>query len=195
MRLLLATIAALGLAACQPAPAPPAKTEAPAETGAPIAAAESFIPLDGDDEDSGFRGPMTVAVSAPTAGAPGAGNGQRYKFVWAGGKHEVVAVEVGAANGAAVIDTLEGGKPLTLQTAVRAPAGAAIPLLAVEIENVSGPEVTPLCGMRPVTHIAIYRAGDLLTLATSVGAFGEPNARGCSNTIAYKVAPATPAKP
>jgi hypothetical protein len=186
----VAAISALALAACQPpagAPkaddaAPPKAVEAPTKS-APVV--QRFSPAGGEADDSSFRGPMTLEA-APGAAA---GGGKRYRFGWRDGQHAVLAVEVGAAKADAVIDIDEKRKPITLASAVGAPAGASIILLAVEDETLplGDPDFTPLCGIRTITHIALYEAGDRLTLATSSGAFGTPGARGCSNAISYTV--------
>lgn len=190
MRLMIFAAVAM-LAACQPsAPAPgaaPKQEAAPEKTQVQETLAVSvlkYVPSKSDpDGDAEFRGPMTFQETAAPEGQPPSKE-KRYRFTWMDGKHVVVAVEAGKANGKAKIDG-----PLTLEKALGAPAGAAIDLLAVEIEDgpIEDPDYTPLCGIRPVMHIAMYRRENTITLATTSRNFGPEG--GCSNTIAYDLAP------
>lgn len=193
MRVLLSAfgiVVAFGVAGCQPSPPPSnPKAETVRQDDGRRADLERFMPAGAPDSDDVALGPMTLETAATTAAGPGAD--QRFRFGWMNGQHEVIAVVAGVADGKAVIDRLSDGKPLTLAAALGAANADPIALLAVELEN--GPDgradYTPLCGVRPVTHIAMLRKGDSLTLATSVGAFGAAGANGCSNTIAYAKAP------
>lgn len=188
MMIRLMIMAALGLAvaACQQPTAPKAADAPKAETAKVEPANVAYQPDPSDvDGDAEFRGPMTVQESAGDAA------GKRYRFTWMDGKHIVIAVAVGAADGKAVIDTDERGKPITLASALRAKDGETITLLQVEAEDGPGPgdpDFTPLCGIRPVDYIALRQAGETLALATSNGNFGGPGARGCSNLMLYKKA-------
>lgn len=193
IRMMMIAVAGLALAACQQPAAPKAedaaKTQAATTDGAKTdPATVAYAPDPSDAEgDAFFRGPMTLQESAGEGGAP-----KRYRFAWMGGKHTVIAVEAGAADGKAVIDTDEKGKPITLAGALRASPGDTIALLQVEAEDGPGPgnpDYTPLCGIRPVDYIAMVKSADTVALATSNGNFGGEGARGCSNLILYKKAP------
>jgi hypothetical protein len=183
IRFVAAAFGALALAGCMPAPAP-----AQSNADAPPAADEAFAPLDltkgemftpagGQDDDSSFRGPMRL-LELPKSKDGAA----RYAFAWMDGKHVVTATEVGAADGAWKIDG-----PLTLAAALGAGAQGKIALLQVDEEDGPAPDpnYTPLCGVRVVNLIALYRDADKVALATTSRAFTDGNDGGCSNAITY----------
>jgi hypothetical protein len=186
IRLLAVLGLSLAVFACLPAPPPlPTKAEweaqqqqqAHAQGLLNLPKGEAFTPIGGDADDSDFRGPMQL-VELPI-GKDGAA---RYAFVWMGGKHVVTATAVGAAEGAWKID----GK-LTLARALAAAPKGKITLLQVDDEQgpLDDPGFTPLCGVRIVNLIALYRDGDKLALATTSSAFADGNPGGCSNAISY----------
>lgn len=187
----LMIVAAMGwaLAACQqPAPSttqPASKTHA-AKAAAPKAdvTVVAYAPDPADrDGDAASRGPMSVQESS------GADGLKRYRFTWMNGAHTVIVSQLGSADGQAVIDTIDN-KPLTLAQSLGAQDGETIQLLAVENESgpMDDPDFTPICGIREVEYFAFLQRGESLALATSVGNFGGPGARGCSNLMLYKKA-------
>jgi hypothetical protein len=99
------------------------------------------------------------------------------------GKHIVTATETGAADGRWKIDG-----SLTLARALGAGPKGKIALLQVDQEDGPAPDgdYTPLCGMRVVNLIALYRDGDRLALATTSNTFDNGNPGGCSNAISYQ---------
>ncbi len=187
VRRMLLAACLLGLAGCLPAPPPlPTKAEweqqqqdlAKPQSLISLPQGVAFAPIGGEQDDSSFRGPMQfVELPKDKDGAA------RYAFVWMGGKHIVTATETGAADGRWKIDG-----PLTLARALGAGAKGKIALLQVDQED--GPKAdgdfTPLCGVRVVNLIALYRDGDRLALATTSSAFDDGNPGGCSNAISYQ---------
>jgi hypothetical protein len=175
----------LGLAGCLPAPPPlPSKAEWEAAQSAKpqslvtLPQGEALTPTGGPQDDSDFRGPMRL-IELPKSKDGAA----RYAFVWMDGKHVVTATEIGAADGAWKIDG-----SLTLARALGASAKGKISLLQVDDEEgpADNPDFTPLCGIRVVNLIALYRDGEKVALATTSRAFEDGNQGGCSNAITYK---------
>jgi hypothetical protein len=162
----------LALTACQP-PLPPTP---PSPPPAPVEGALYLIDPAIAENDAEFRGPMTLQTEPNGA----------LRLAWMNARHIVLAEPAGPLDARLRI---EG--PIRLHQALGAPPDATFTLYLVRQETgpIYDPTYVPMCGVRPVTHLAVYQANGRFAFAASTGAFGAQGARACSTAVAYLAAP------